>query len=113
MSLKWGSSQGFNYFLSNLDTSRYGYASIDGGEYIYACTDSLDEQYVNVKAGETAPEALVGCLGFEEFQQAEKQAGSTEPVNLNEMALAELYQDCHSWEFFDENCSYEGDDEDC
>ena len=104
MGLKWGPSYQVAEFCNALDSSKYGYACINGGEYMCAMGDEI----AYIQWGEDFGSPSDGGLEYEEFADWGNTVRSKSPTTLHEMALRELFELESAGTFFWEHA----DDED-
>lgn len=88
MGLKWGPSHQVAEFCNALDSSKYGYACINGGEYMCA----MGNEIAYIQWGEDFGSPFNGGLEYEEFVDWGNTVRSKSPTTLHEMALRELFE---------------------
>ena len=111
MGLKWGPSFQVETFCSGLDDSKYGFACINGGEYMCAMGDEI----AYIQWGVPFGSPYNGGCEYNEFISKKIDALSRMPATLHEMALRELFSREDIGNFFWEhshNYDEAGDDGD-
>ena len=87
MGLKWGPSFQVEPFCNGLDGSRYGFACINGGEYMCAMGDEI----AYIQWGVPFGSPYDGGCEYDEFISKKTDALMGTPATLHEMALRELF----------------------
>lgn len=112
MGLKWGPSHQVQEFCSGRDASKYGFACINGGEYMCAMGDDT----AFIQWGENFGDPFSGGVDCKEYLAMVEEAKSDNPETLHEMALRKLFSSEAVSTFFwgsdDEEYDDEFEDED-
>ena len=87
MGLKWGPSYQVKSFCDSLDRSKYGYACINGGEYMCAMGDEI----AFIQWGDSFGDPYDGGCDYDEFISEKHDVLSKMPTTLHEMALRVLF----------------------
>ena len=96
MGLKWGPSHQVAEFCNSLDSSKYGCATINGGEYMCA----MGDETAMIQWGEELASPFDGGLDCEDFVAWSKEIKAQTPVTLQDMALRQLFQEESANSFF-------------
>lgn len=86
MNLKWGPSNQLQGFCESLGEG-YGYASVNGGEYMCAMGDEL----CFIQCGPDFGGAMEGACDFERYATWKRKALKAKPATLHDIALQELF----------------------
>lgn len=103
--LKWGPSLQLASFCSELDSEKFGYATINGGEYMCA----MEDETAFIQWGNAPGDVHDNPIGYEEFSEWKSSVIESEPESLNETALKMLFTFANEGTFFWE--AAEDDDE--
>ncbi len=106
MGLKWGPSFQVESFCNGLDGSKYGFACINGGEYMCAMGDEI----AYIQWGVPFGSPYDGGYECDEFISKKNEVLSRTPTTLHEMALRELFshEDLSSF-FWEQSQNYDED----
>ena len=115
MELKWGPSFQVKEFCESLDASKYGFASINGGEYM--CAMGEDSEIAFIQWGEDFGDPFSGGLSCSEYVKMAEEYKGKASGDLHELALRKLFEreqvDSFFWEtsqaygYSDESFEYE------
>ena len=108
MGLKWGPSFQVESFCSGLDDSKYGFACINGGEYMCAMGDEI----AYIQWGVPFGSPYDGGYEYDEYIAQMTDVFSKTPMTLHEIALRELFshEDVGSF-FWEHSNDYDEDGE--
>ena len=95
MDLKSGPSHGIADYCASLSKEKYGYAVINGGEYMQEDGGTVFIQY-----GEKPGDSFYGGLDYDEFVSWSNQVADSVPRSLDEFALYKLFQEAEASCFF-------------
>ena len=109
MGLKWSPSFQVQEFCSDRDASKYGFACINGGEYMCA----MGEELAYIQWGVDFGDPYSGGVECEEYLEMSAEVRSDSPETLHEMALWKLFQgesiETYFWEYSGGDDEYEDD----
>lgn len=109
MCLKWGPSFQVAEFCAGLDAERYGFASINGGEYVCAMGD--EEAFI--QWGDQMDVPFEGAVDYEGFVEWKESVLASDPVTLHDVALRHLFRmEIEGVFFWDSSDDDEWEDED-
>ena len=107
MGLKWGPSNQVASFCNSLDSSKFGFACINGGEYMCAMGDEI----AFIQWGAPFGDPFDGGHDFDEFIAEKRTVLSAAPTTLHEMALCALFSrenaGTYFWEHSDDYDDYD------
>ena len=108
MGLKWGPSFQVESFCNGLDDSKYGFACINGGEYMCAMGDEI----AYIQWGVPLGSPYDGGCEYDEYIAQMTDVFSKTPTTLHEIALRELFshEDVGSF-FWEHSNDYDEDGE--
>lgn len=87
MYLDWGSSFNVQKYCNTLDPSKYGFASINGGEYMCSQGDEI----AFIQTGPKMADPFSGGLDRREFVKMRKSARERKSNELSALALLTLF----------------------
>ena len=103
MDLKWGPSFQVGSFCSSLEKGKYGFATINGGEYMCAMGDEI----AYVEWEDSIDGTWNGPLDLKEYRKLVEDWQGKQPANLHEKALKALIEDVdestYFWSCWDED----------
>lgn len=109
MGLKWGPSYDVQKYCNALDSSRYGFASINGGEYM--CSQGDEIAYI--QAGPNMADPFCGALDFDQFVDMRKNVREQGSSELSDLALLAMFNCESPFVYYWSACDSDPESDDC